>query len=126
MVVAMTELSEREAAGDESLASDVGSQITKASKYAFYCMGDARNVMLDEMLFAGSELLDRAMAETQLFNEFLSKIAEAHSLKDLGAMYRECSRHQIEFIRRDTERLLKHSERVIDNTSKLIDSWRQH
>lgn len=122
----MTELSEREAARDEPLASDAASQIIKADRYALYCLADARNVMLDEMLFVGTEFLDRAIAETQLFNEFVSKIAEAHSLKDLGAMYRECSRHQVEFIRRDTERLLKHSERVIDNTSKLIESWRHN
>ena len=122
----MTELAEREAASDEPLANDAASQLAKANRYALYYLADARNVMLDEMLFAGTEFLDRAITETQLFNEFLSKIAEAHSLKDLGAMYRECSRHQVEFIRRDTERLLKHSERVIDNTSKLIESWRQH
>lgn len=122
----MTELAEREAAIDELLANDADSQLAKANRYALYYLADARNVMLDEMLFAGTEFLDRAITETQLFNEFLSKIAEAHSLKDLGAMYRECSRHQVEFIRRDTERLLKHSERVIDNTSKLIESWQQH
>src|SRR5271165_5673069 len=122
----MTELSGREAANDQPLASDAASQITKANKYALHYLADARNVALDEVLFAGSELLDRAITETQLFNEFLSKMAEAHSLKDLGTMYRECSRHQVDFIRRDTERLLKHSERVIDNTSKLIESWRQN
>ena len=120
----MTDLSEREAASDEPLASDAASEIIKTERYALYCLADARNVMLDEMMFAGTEFLDRAVTETQLFNEFLSKLAEAHSLKDLGAMYRECSRHQIEFFRRDTERLLKHSERVIDNTSKLIGTWR--
>ena len=27
-------------------------------------------------------------------------------------MYQECTRHQLDFIRRDAERLLKHSERV--------------
>jgi hypothetical protein len=120
----MTELSKREAASDEPLASDAGSEIAKANRYALYYFADSRNVVLDEMLFAGTEFLDRAITETQLFNEFLSKIAEAHSVKDLGAMYRECSRHQVEFIRRDTERLLKHSERVIDNTSKLLETWR--
>ena len=122
----MTELSEREAANDEPLANDTASEMTKANRYAFHYLTGAHNVVLDEMVFAGSEFLDRAITETQLFNEFLSKIAEAHSLKDLGTMYRECSRHQVEFIRRDTERLLKHSERVIDNTAKLIDSLRQH
>jgi hypothetical protein len=111
---------------DEPLANDVASQFTKANKFAFHCLADARNIMLDEMTFAGTEFLDRAMTETQLFNEFLSKMAEAHSVRDLGAMYRECSRHQVDFIRRDTERLLKHSERVIDNTSKLIETWRQN
>jgi hypothetical protein len=119
----MTELSEREA---EPLASDAASEIIKTERYALYCLADSRNVMLDEMLFAGTEFLDRAVTETQLFNEFLSKLAEAHSLKDLGAMYRECSRHQVEFIRRDTERLLKHGERVIDNTAKLLETLRLH
>jgi hypothetical protein len=121
----MTELLEPEAAKDEPLASDAASQLAQTNRYALYSLADARNVMLDEMLFAGNEFLDRTIAETQLFNEFLSKMAEAHSLKDYGAMYQQCSRHQLDFIRRDTERLLKHSERVIDNTSKLVDSWRQ-
>lgn len=122
----MTELLEPEATKDESLASDAASQITKANRYALYSLVDARNVMLDEMLFAGNEFLDRTIVETRLFNEFLSKIAEARSVKDYGAMYKQCSRHQLDFIRRDTERLLKHSERVIDNTSKLVDTWRQN
>jgi hypothetical protein len=121
----MTKPLEPEAAKDEPLATDAASQLAKANRYAFYNMAGARKVLLDEMLFAGTEFLDRAIAETQLFNEFLSKMAEAHSVRDIGAMYQECSRHQVEFIRRDTERLLKHSERAIDNTSKLIESWRQ-
>jgi hypothetical protein len=41
-------------------------------------------------------------------------------------MYQECTRHQLDFIRRDTERLLKHSERVIDNTTRLVETWRQN
>jgi len=122
----MAELLELKAAKHEPLASDAASQLTIVNRYALYYLADARNVMLEEMWFAGSELLNRTLTETHLFNEFVSKIAEAHSLRDVGAMYRECSRHQIEFIRRDTERLLKHSERVIDNTSKLLQSWKQN
>src|SRR5205085_240414 len=98
----------------------------RANRYAFSFLADARNVVLDEIQFAGTAFVDRAMAETQLFNEFLSRMAEAHSVRDVGAMYQECTRHQLDFIRRDTERLLKHSERVIDNTSKLVQSWRQN
>ncbi len=122
----MTELSEQSSTISEPLAADAASQLSKANKYAFSFMAGARNVWLDEMMFAGSEFFERAIAETKIFNEFLSKIAEAHSVKDLGAMYQECTKHQLDFIHRDTERLFKHSERVIDNTSKLVETWRQN
>ena len=122
----MTELAEQGAATGERLATDAASQLTKANKYAFSLLNGARNVLLDEMLFAGNEFVDRAVAETRIFDEFLHKLAEAHSMKDLGTMYQECTRHQLDFIRRDTERLLKHSERVIDNTVKLVETWRQN
>lgn len=122
----MTEVFEPEAAKDGPLASDAASQLTKASQYARYNLADAGQVMVGEMWFAGNEFLDRTITETHLFNEFLSRMAEAHSLKDYGAMYRACSRRQLDFVRRETERFLKHRERMIDNTSKLVESWRQN
>ena len=124
--VAMTELSEKGATTNEQLATDAASQLTKANKYAFSFLVDARSVLLDEMMFAGNEFFQRAIAETKIFDEFISKLAEAHSIKDLGTMHQECTRHQLDFIRRDTERFLKHSERVIDNTAKLVETWRQN
>jgi Tfp pilus assembly protein PilN len=125
-MVAMTELSDQSTATSEQLATDAASQLTKANRYAFSLLAGTRNVLLDEMLFAGNEVFDRAVAETRIFNEFLAKLAEAHSVRDFGTMYQECTRHQLDFIRRDTERLLKHSERVIDNTAKLVETWRQN
>jgi hypothetical protein len=122
----MTNVSEQSSATNESLATDAASQITKANKYAFSLWAGSQNVLLDEMMFAGNELFERAIAETRIFNEFVSKLGEAHSVKDLGSMYQECTKHQLDFIRRDTERLLRHSERVIDNTSKLVETWRQN
>jgi hypothetical protein len=122
----MTKQSEQSVGTSEQRATDAASQLTKANKYAFSLAADARNVLLDEMLFAGNEFFERATAETKIFSEFLSKLGQAHSIKDLGAMYRECTRHQLDFIRRDTERILKHSERVIDNTAKLVETWQQH
>lgn len=122
----MTELAEQSAAAGEQLATDAASRLTRANKYAFSFMTGARNVLLDEMLFVGNEFFDRAVAETKIFDEFLHKLAEAHSVKDYGTMYQECTRHQLDFIRRDTERLWKHSERVIDNTARLVETWRQN
>ncbi|MES2195132.1 MAG: hypothetical protein V4517_11990 [Pseudomonadota bacterium] len=122
----MTDVSEQSSATHEPLATDAASQLAKANKYAFSLWAGSQNVLLDEMMFAGNELLERAIAETRIFDEFVSKLAEAHSVKDLGKMYQDCTRHQLDFIRRDTERLLKHSDRMIDNTSKLVETWRQN
>jgi hypothetical protein len=124
--IAMTESVEQGAGTSEQLATDAASQLTRANRYAFSFLNGARNVLLDEMLFAGNEFLDRTVAETKIFDEFLHKLAEAHSVKDYGTMYQECTRHQLDFIRRDSERLLKHGERVIDNATKLVETWRQN
>ena len=120
----MTEMSEQGSAAIEPRFASTAPQLAKVNKYAFSLLAGARNVLLDEMIFAGNEFVERAFAETRIFNEFVSKLAEAHSIKDLGKMYQECTKHQLDFIRRDTERLLKHSDRVIDNTSKLVETWR--
>ena len=122
----MTEFAEQGAATSEQLATDAASHLTRANRYAFSFLNGARNVLLDEVLFAGNEFLDRAVAETKIFDEFLHRLAEAHSVKDYGTMYQECTRHQLDFIRRDSERLLKHGERVIDNATKLVETWRQN
>jgi hypothetical protein len=122
----MTDASAQSAAAYEPLATDAASQLIRAKRYAFSLLAGARNVFLDEMMFAGNEFLERAIEETRIYNELLSKLAEAHSVKDLRTMYQVCTKHQLEFIRRDTERLVKHSGRAIDNTSKLVETWRQN
>ena len=73
-------------------------------------------------MFAGNETLDRARTETHLFSEFVSKMAGSHSVKDLKTMWQDCGQHQIDFIRRDCERLFKHGERMIETTSKLFSN----
>lgn len=122
----MTDVSEQVSAAHQPLANEATPQLAEANKYAMSLWAGSQNVLLDEMMFTGNEWLERAMAETRLFNEFVSRLAQAHSVKDLGKMYRECAQHQLDFIRRDTERLLKHSERMIDKTSKLVEPWRQN
>ena len=50
----MTELADQGAATSEQLATDAASQLSKANRYAFSFLSGARNVLLDEMLFAGN------------------------------------------------------------------------
>jgi hypothetical protein len=122
----MTDVDEQSSASDGPLATDAASQLSKVNKYAASFWTGARSVLLDEMIFAANEYLERAVAETRLFNELVSKLAEAHSVKDLGIAYQECTKHQLDFIRRDTERVLKHSERTIDSAAKLAVALRRN
>lgn len=116
----MPELSELVPPAIEPLAADAAARFTKANRNAVDFMMGAQKVMFEEMVFAGNELLERAQTETHLLSEFISKMAGSHSVKDLKTMGRECAQHQIDFIRRDSERLFKHGERMLETASKLL------
>jgi hypothetical protein len=84
-------------------------------------MFGAQRLMLGEVAFAGNEWIDRARTETHLFSEFLSKLAGAHSVNGLRTMYEECGQHQVDFIRRDCERVFRHGNRVIEASLRLFN-----
>jgi hypothetical protein len=44
-------------------------------------------LLSEEIAFATNEMLDRAQTEMHLFGEYLSQIAEAHSVNDIMTMY---------------------------------------
>lgn len=115
----MLELSESRAATEQSVA-DATAKLTKANRRTLDFMMGAQKVLLEEMVFASNEILDRMRTETHLFSEFVSKVAGSHSVKDLKTMGKECAQHQIDFIRRDSERLFKHGQRMIAATSNLL------
>ena len=104
----------------EPMAADAAARIAKANKSALEFLFGAQKMLVEEIVFAGNEILDRARTETHLLSEFVSKTAGSHSVKDLRTMFEECGQHQIDFVRRDSERLFKHGERMIAATSKLL------
>ena len=116
----MLELPEPAAAVVEQSAIDAVARLTKANRHALDFMTGAQKVMLEEIVFASNELLDRAKTEMHLFSEFVSKMAGSHSVKDLRTMCEECGQHQIDFIRRDSDRIFRHGERMIEAGSKLF------
>jgi hypothetical protein len=118
--VVMTELSEQSAALVEQSVADTATRLTKANKNALDFLMGAQKVMLEELVFAGNEMLERTRTETHLLSEFVSKMAGSHSVKDLKTMSQECGQHQLDFIRRDSERLFQHGERMIEVTAKLF------
>lgn len=116
----MPELSELLNPVIEPLAADAAARLTKANKNALDFMMGAQKVMVEEMMFASNEMVERARTETHLLSEFISKMAGSHSVRDLKTMGQECAQHQIDFIRRDSERLFKHGERMLETSSKLL------
>lgn len=106
---------------EQSMANAV-TRLTKTNRNALGFMFGAQKVLLDEMVFAGNEIIDRTRTEMHLLSEFVSKMAGSHSVKDLRTMGVECAQHQIDFVRRDSERIFKHGERVIEVTANLFNS----
>ena len=107
---------------EQEQPADRATQLADANKQARNFMFGAQRMMLEEMAFAADAMLDRVRTETHLWGEFSAKLAEAHSVRDWNAMARECGKHQLEFIRRDCDRLLMHGERVITAASSLFDT----
>ena len=116
----MAELSERAASGSYQTAENAEAEATKLNQSALEFMFGAQRMMFEEFVFLGDEMLERARTEMHLFTEFMAKMAGAHSVKDVRTMCQECGQHQLDFLRRDSERLFKHSERMIATTSNLI------
>jgi hypothetical protein len=116
----MLEFYEPGAAIIENSVANVVARATKANKSALDFLFGAQKVMLEEIAFISNEMFDRTRTEMHLFSEIASKVAGAHSVQDMKAMCEECGQHQIDFIRRDSERLFRHGERMIEVTSKLL------
>jgi hypothetical protein len=124
--VAMLEFYEPGAAIIEDSAANNVARATRANRNILDFMFGVQKMALEEISFVGSDMFDRTRTEMHLFSELASKMAGTHSVKDLKAAFEECGQHQINFIRRDSERLFRHGERMIEATSKLSGKVRQN
>jgi hypothetical protein len=104
----------------EAAATGAQARIAKANEHAAGFLFGAQKLMLEELVFAGNEFAERAQTEMHLLSELISKLAGAHSVKDIRTMVEECSKHQLDFIKRDCDRVFRHGERVIEATSNLF------
>lgn len=116
----MAERAERVETGSSQSVVNGAAEATRLNQSALEFMLGAQKMMFEELIFFSDEMMERARTETHLFTEFVAKMAGAHSVKDVRTMCQECGQHQLDFLRRDSERLFKHGERVIATTSKLI------
>ena len=116
----MPQLSERATPGSYLPAETAEAEASRLNQSALEFMLGAQKMMFEEFAFLVDEMLERTRTETQLFTEFAAKMAAAHSVKDVRTMCQECGQHQLDFLRRDSERLFRHGERMIAATSNLI------
>ena len=116
----MAELSERAVSGPAQSPASGEAEASKLNQSALEFMLGAQKILFEELVFFSDEMLERARTEANLFAEFASKMASAHSVKDVKTMCQECGQHQLDFLRRDSERLFRHGERMMATTSNLI------
>jgi hypothetical protein len=116
----MTELSQVRRKTIEQPVADATEKLAKANERTADILFGAQRLVLDELLFVSNEMLDRTITEMHLFTEFVSKLAGAHSVKNVRTLWAECGQHQIDFMRRESERLFKHGERVAERAAALF------
>jgi hypothetical protein len=116
----MAERAERAETGSSQSVVNGAAEATRLNQSALEFMLGAQKMMFEELVFFSDEMMERARTEAHLFTEFVAKMAGAHSVKEVRTMCQECGQHQLDFLRRDSERLFKHGERMIATTSKLI------
>jgi hypothetical protein len=120
----MAQLSESDATFAEQPIGDAAKLMTRTNRHVLDFTIGTQRTMFEEFMIAGGEMADRTRTEMQLLSELASKLAEAHSVNNIQVMWQECSRHQIDFLRREAERLFRHGERWIESTAKLTGNTR--
>jgi hypothetical protein len=113
-------LTEWRGAMDEPSTVERTGPTGRANRRVLSFLHDAQQIWLEEAVFVAEEWLERARTETHLFAEFIAKMAGAHSVSNVRTMYEECGQHQIDFIRRDCDRIFKHGQRMADAVSGLF------
>ncbi|NOJ50427.1 hypothetical protein HCN50_30025 [Bradyrhizobium sp. WSM 1744] len=113
--------SARAASGSFPAVANAEAEATRLNQGALELMLGAQKMMFEEWVFLSEEMLERTRTEMELFTEFVAKMAAAHSVRDVQTMCQECGQHQLDFFRRDSERLFRHGERMIAATSNLIN-----
>ena len=116
----MTELSQQAAPGYPQSVVNAEAEASRLNQNALEFMMGTQKLMFEECVFLGEEMLERTRSEMHLLTEFFAKMAGAHSVRDVKTMCQECGQHQLEFLRRDSERIFKHGERMIATASRVV------
>ncbi len=102
------------------IAMDSARRLTDSGRNVLQFSLGLQKVMIEEMARASGEILERMHAEIEIGSELVARVASAHSIRELAAAYNDCTQHQAEAFRIDSQLLMKHGQRLCDRTSRLL------
>jgi hypothetical protein len=95
-------------------------QMVKSGRYALDVTLGVQRVLLDEMAKSSNEVMERLRAEIEIASEFVARLASAHSIREIATACADCSEHQAEAFRLDSQMLFRHSQRICEQAAKLF------
>ena len=100
--------------------NDVSSQLTEiAGRGTRFSLG-AQRLALHEILRVSQDALDYARSRVNITQDCISRIAGAHSVKDIATAVRDCGHRQLDQLQEDYEHLIAHGHEVVDASSGLV------
>jgi len=101
-------------------AKDVSTQLTEIARRGTWLVFGAQRLALYEIIQAGQDFATHTRLSTNIIQEFLSKIAGAHSVKDIANLVRDCGHRQLDLIKDDYEHIFTHSHEIFEASSRLV------
>jgi hypothetical protein len=102
------------------LAAESARRLTDSGRNVLQFSLGLQRLLIEEMARASGEILERMHVEVEIASELVARVASAHSIRELAAAYNDCTQHQAEAFRIDSQLLMKHGQRLCDRTSRLL------
>lgn len=99
---------------------DVSSQLTEIANRSTKLALGAQKLIIYEIIKANQDALEQARSGMSITQEFVAKIAQAHSVKDLAAAFRDCGHEQMDRLHRSYEHLFAHGHEILETSSGLV------
>ncbi len=116
----MSMIGEQVRGSEGQFADGVAAHILDAGKRGLQLSLAAQKALIEEFYQASGDALAHTKAQMHVANEFAAKIAEAHSFKDIIKVWQECSQHQMDVMRKDSERLAAYGQGVLEKSFQYL------
>lgn len=100
--------------------NDVSSQLAEIANRGTKLALDAQKLIIYEIIQANQDALEQARSGVGITQEYISKIAQAHSFKELTAAFRDCGHEQMDHLHRSYEHLFLHGHEIFEASTGLV------